>query len=73
MDGCLTVYVHQTGRSIEARCKEHMRHICIKQPEKSVVVEQSINTGHHIDCSSTFMLDRAARYMDHLVNEAIGI
>jgi hypothetical protein len=30
---CGEVYVGQTGRSVEARCKEHMRHICLEQPE----------------------------------------
>jgi hypothetical protein len=40
---CGKVYVSQTGRSIEARCKEHMRHICLNQPEKSAVAEHSIN------------------------------
>jgi hypothetical protein len=29
--------VGQTGRSIETRCKEHMRHIRLDQPEKSAV------------------------------------
>jgi hypothetical protein len=40
------VYIGQTGRSIEARCKEHMRHIRLDQPEKSAVAEHSINTRH---------------------------
>jgi hypothetical protein len=43
---CRKVYMVQTGRSIEARCKEHMRHIHLDQPEKSVVAEHSVNTGH---------------------------
>jgi hypothetical protein len=63
----------QTGRSMEARCKEHMRHIRLKQPEKSAVAEHSINTRHHIDFSSTSVLDKAAGYMDRLVKEAIEI
>jgi hypothetical protein len=28
---CGNVYTGQTGRSIEARCKEHMRHIHLDQ------------------------------------------
>jgi hypothetical protein len=44
---CGEVYVEQTGRPVEARCKEHMRHIRLEQPEKSVVAEHSINTGLH--------------------------
>jgi predicted GIY-YIG superfamily endonuclease len=36
---CGKVYVGQTGKTIETRCKKHMRYICLDQPEKSVVVE----------------------------------
>jgi hypothetical protein len=70
---CGKVYIGQTGRSIEARCKEHMRHIWLNQPEKSAVVEHSINTGHQIDFNSISVLDRASEYMDHLIKEAIQI
>jgi hypothetical protein len=34
---CGEVYIGQTGRSIEARCKEHLRHIRLEQPEESAV------------------------------------
>jgi hypothetical protein len=68
---CDKVYIGQTGRSIEARCKEHMRHVCLKQPDMSAVVEQNFNTGHHIDFSSTSMLDKTTGYMDHLVKGAL--
>jgi hypothetical protein len=67
------VYISQTGRSIEARCKEHMRHIRLDQPEKSVVVEHSINTGHQIDFNIISVLDRASGYMDRLVKQAFQI
>jgi hypothetical protein len=46
---CGKVYIGQTDRSIEARCKEHTRHIRFDQLEKSAVAEHSINTGHQID------------------------
>jgi hypothetical protein len=69
----LKVYIGLTRRSIEARCKKHMRHIHLEQPEKSAVVETSINIGHHTDCSSTSMLDREAGYMECLVKKAIEI
>jgi hypothetical protein len=68
---CGEIYVGQTGGSIEARCKEHLRHIRLEQPEKSAVAEHSINTGHRIDFSSTSVLDKAAGYMDRLMKEAI--
>jgi hypothetical protein len=69
---CGKIYISQTGRSIEARCKEHTRHIRLNQLEKSVVVEHSINTEHQIDFNIS-MLDRASGYMDCLVKEAIQI
>jgi hypothetical protein len=70
---CGEVYVGQTGRSMEARCKQHMRHIRLEQPEKSAVAEHSINTSHRIDFSSTPVLEKTAGYMDRLVKEAIEI
>jgi hypothetical protein len=70
---CGKVYVGQTGRSIETRCKEHRRHICLDQPDKSAVAKHSINTGHCLDFSYTLVLDRTSSYMDRLVKEAIGI
>jgi hypothetical protein len=66
-------YTWTKRRSIESRCKEHRRHIHLEQPEKSVVVEHSMNTGNHIDFSSTIVLYRTLSYMDRLLKEAIGI
>jgi hypothetical protein len=63
---CGKVYTGQTGRSIEARRKEHMRHIPLEQPKRSVVAEHSTN----IDFSSTSTLHKAAGYMDHLAKQA---
>jgi hypothetical protein len=65
--------VGQTGISIETRRKEHRRHILLKQPVKSVVAEHSINTGHHINLSSTIILDKTSSYVDRLMKEVIGI
>jgi hypothetical protein len=69
---CGKVYIGQTGRSIETRCKEHMRDIRLDQPEKTEVAEHSINTGHQIDFNVS-VLDRASGYMDRLVKEVIQI
>jgi hypothetical protein len=55
---CGKVYVVQTEIFIKTRCKEHRRHICLNQPNKSVVAEHSINTGHCMDFSNTIVLDR---------------
>jgi hypothetical protein len=70
---CGREYVGQTGRSIEARCKEHIRHIRLKQPDKSIVAEHNFNTGHRTDFSSTSVLDKTAGYMDRLTKEATEI
>jgi len=40
---CGNVCIGQTGRTIETRCKEHVRHL--SHLEKSVVVEHSIEVG----------------------------
>jgi hypothetical protein len=36
---CSKVYVGQTGTSIKTRCKEHLRYICLGQPEKFAMAE----------------------------------
>jgi hypothetical protein len=68
---CGKVYMGQTGRSIETRCKEHRRHIRLDQPDKSEVAEHSINTGHCIEFSNTVIFDRTSSYIDHLVKEEL--
>jgi hypothetical protein len=70
---CGKVYIGQTGSSIEARCKEHMRHIWLDQPEKSAVAEHSVNTRHQIDFSNITILDRTSGYMDRVVKKDIHI
>jgi hypothetical protein len=65
---CGKVYIGQ-----KARCKEHMRHIRLNQPEISAVAEHSINAGHKIDFNNVSVLDRASGYRDCLVKEAIQI
>jgi predicted GIY-YIG superfamily endonuclease len=69
---CGKVYVGQTGRTIKARLKEHRRHVCLNQPEKSAVAEHSI-TSHHINFDGTTKLGKATKYMDRVVKEAIEI
>jgi hypothetical protein len=50
-----------------------MRHICLEQPEKSVVAEHWIDTAHNIHFNGISILGMAARYMNYLVREAIKI
>jgi hypothetical protein len=53
--------------------KEHRRHIRLDQPDKSAVVEHSLNTGYCIDLINTIVLDRTSSYVDRPVKEAIGV
>jgi hypothetical protein len=65
--------VGQASRTIEARHKEHMRYVRLEQPEKSVVAEHWLDTGHRRDFNGTSILGTTNRYMDHLMREAIEI
>jgi hypothetical protein len=52
---CCQVYIGQTDRYIETRVKEQ-RHIHLEYPDKSSVVEHSINLGHCIQFQNTTIL-----------------
>jgi hypothetical protein len=66
-------YIGQIGRIMEARCKEHMRHIRLGQPEESAVAEHRFDSGHNIDFSSLSILNKASGFMDRIIKEAIEI
>jgi len=55
---CVKVYVRHNGRTIETRCEVHNRRIHLHQPQKSVMAEHSINTGHCTDFSGTSVLEQ---------------
>jgi hypothetical protein len=67
------VYIGQTGRSIEMRVKEHHRHIRLYHTEKSLVVEHSINLGHHIQLQNASILAKKSRCMDCNTQEVTEI
>jgi hypothetical protein len=68
---CGKVYIGQMGRSMDIRIKEHQRHLRLDHPDKSAVVEQSIDQGHRIQFHNASLLSTKTRYMDHIVKEAI--
>lgn len=69
---CSKVYVGQTGKLSRLEAK-NIRHVHLKQLEKLSVAEHWIDTAHHIDLNSIFILGTATRYMDLLVRDAIKI
>jgi hypothetical protein len=48
-----------------------MRHVRLKQPDKSAVAEHNFNTGNRIDFRSPSVLNKTTGYMDCLMKEAI--
>ena len=70
---CGEVYVGETGRTISTRLKEHRRHFRLGQPEKSAVVEHSLNLDHRIMWDDTRVLWRSGHFWDRLTKEAIEI
>jgi hypothetical protein len=61
--GCGSVYIVQTGRSVDARLKEHQRHIRLEHPNKSAMAEHSVDLGHHIQFHNTSILATDTQYM----------
>jgi hypothetical protein len=49
--------------------KEHMRHFCLGQLERSAVAEHVMHTRHSMEFSSIHRLARVKGYMDGIVKE----
>jgi hypothetical protein len=70
---CGKVHIGQTDRNIGIRCEEHVRHLCLGQPERSAVAEHVLDTGHTMEFNNTHRLVKTKGYIDRLVKEAIEI
>jgi hypothetical protein len=62
---CGKVSVQQTGTAIDTRCKESRRYLRLGR----ALAEQKHETGHKIDFSSSFILDKAMGYINHVMKE----
>lgn len=60
---CREVYVRHSRRTIEVRCTEHQRYICLHQPEKSALAEHCSTMGHSINLWGTSILLRTSGFM----------
>jgi hypothetical protein len=58
---------------MDARLKEHQRHIRLGHPDKSATEEHSVDLGHHIQFHNTSILASKTQYMDRIIREAIEI
>ena len=70
---CDCVYVGETGRTLEDRCKEHERHARLFAAEKSAVADHALKFGHSINWKSAKVLDTAAGIVKRRIKERLHI
>ena len=70
---CDCVYVGETGRTLEDRCKEHERHARLFAAEKSAVADHALKFGHAINWKSAKVLDTAAGMVKRRINQKLHI
>jgi hypothetical protein len=62
-----------TGRTIQVRCKEQIKHILLGQPYNSAVAECKLENEASRNFGNTSLPNKAPGYMDFLIKEAIKI
>jgi hypothetical protein len=73
VSAAVSVYIGQTGVSVDIRLKEHQPHIRLDHPDKSAVAEQSIDEGHCIQFHNSSILAMKTRYMHRITREALRL
>ncbi len=66
-------YIGKTGRTIEERLREHIRHSKFNNMDKSAVALHAWKTGHAILFDDTRLLAREERWGTRRVKEAVEI
>ena len=71
---CGDIYIGTTKRSVKTMIKEHERHCCLRDTERSAVAQYMVlNPKHKIGFDDTELLCNMQHYYPHLHSEAIEI
>ena len=68
-----SVYIGETGRTLEDRCEERQRHTRLNAAEKSAVAEHTLTLGHWIDWESARVINIATGMMQRWIKEKLHI
>jgi len=70
---CGSVYIGETGRSIQTRIKEHQRYVKTRSSAHSALAEHFLDTGHKICFDQTSVVSKSQHYFPRKIREAIEI
>lgn len=70
---CGLVYIGQTGRTVEERMREHMRHDRLHNIHKSALAQHAAETGHLVNYHETRTLSIEDRWWPRVIKEALEI
>ena len=72
-DECNTIYIEETGRTLDDRLKEHQRHTRLVTPEKSAVAEHARTMRHEIDWAGAKVIDTATGTVKRRIKEKLHL